>query len=81
MSRAFRPELRDDPAPDSIVESNMNPVVLIPARMASQRLPDKPLAALRTFLREFPDTTHRVEAVALLESLKTRLAKQRWRYG
>jgi 3-deoxy-manno-octulosonate cytidylyltransferase (CMP-KDO synthetase) len=40
MSRAFCGFSRDD----SPHESVMNPVVLIPARMASQRLPDKPLA-------------------------------------
>jgi 3-deoxy-manno-octulosonate cytidylyltransferase (CMP-KDO synthetase) len=42
MSRAFGALARDDRASDSV--ALMNPVVLIPARMASLRLPDKPLA-------------------------------------
>jgi hypothetical protein len=39
--------------------------------------PDRPLAALRAFLREFPDTPRRAEALALAETLKTRAAAQR----
>lgn len=39
--------------------------------------PEKPLSSIRTFLRQFPDTEHRAEALALAETLKGHLAKQR----
>ena len=39
--------------------------------------PEKPLTAIRTFLRQFPDTEHRTEALALAATLKGRLAAQR----
>jgi GTPase SAR1 family protein len=45
--------------------------------LADPDQPEKPLAALRAFLREFPDTEHRQEALALVDTLKTRLAAQR----
>lgn len=45
--------------------------------LADADQPEKPLTVLRTFLRQFPDTEHRTEALALAESLKTRLAAQR----
>ena len=34
--------------------------------------PEKPLAEVQAFLREFPDTPHRSEALALAESLRSR---------
>ncbi|HMB05169.1 MAG TPA: hypothetical protein VKP69_15705, partial [Isosphaeraceae bacterium] len=36
--------------------------------------PEKPLLALKTFLRDFPDTDHRAEALALIQMLKTQAA-------
>jgi GTPase SAR1 family protein len=36
--------------------------------------PETPLLALKTFLRDFPDTTHRDEARALVQTLKTQAA-------
>jgi Double-GTPase 2 len=40
---------------------------------ASADEPDAPLLAVKRFLREFPDSTHRAEADALLVSLRTRV--------
>jgi hypothetical protein len=45
--------------------------------LADTDQPEKPLTSIRTFLRKFPDTEHRTEALALAETLKTRLAAQR----
>jgi outer membrane protein assembly factor BamD (BamD/ComL family) len=39
--------------------------------------PEKPLAALDAFLREFPDTPRRAEVLALARNLKTELAARR----
>jgi hypothetical protein len=39
--------------------------------------PDKPLAQLDAFLREFPDSPRRTEALAVAEKLKKELAKRR----
>jgi hypothetical protein len=36
--------------------------------------PEKPLAAVQAFLREFPDTSHRNDALALAHSLQTQTA-------
>ena len=40
---------------------------------ASADEPDVPLSAVKKFLREFPDSSHRAEADALLVSLRTRV--------
>ncbi len=39
--------------------------------------PEGPLLALRSFLREYPDTPHRPEALSLVESLKTQADARR----
>ena len=39
--------------------------------------PEKPLAALDAFLREFPETSHRAEVLSLARSLKNELATRR----
>jgi hypothetical protein len=39
--------------------------------------PEAPLAALSAFLKEYPDTPHRAEALALVGSLKTEAAARR----
>jgi GTPase SAR1 family protein len=39
--------------------------------------PEKPLAALDAFLREFPDTPRRAEVIALARNLKTEVAARR----
>ena len=36
--------------------------------------PEKPLAAVQAFLREFPDTSHRNDALALVLSLRSQTA-------
>ena len=36
--------------------------------------PEKPLAAVQAFLRDFPDTPHRAEALALLDTFKAEAA-------
>lgn len=39
--------------------------------------PEAPLLAVRTFLKDFPDSSHRDEAVALINTLKTEAAAHR----
>jgi GTPase SAR1 family protein len=39
--------------------------------------PEPPLAAVRAFLKEFPETTRRDEALALLDTLRTQAASKR----
>ena len=49
-------------------------------RVADASAIDRPaehMANLRAFLREFPDTTHKVEAVALLKEMEARVARER----
>jgi hypothetical protein len=45
--------------------------------LAALDQPEKPLAELDAFLREFPETPHRAEVLSLARSLKTELAGRR----